>query len=206
MKIFDKIPFMVESREEKTLMKIKEHLETTCHVVRELDSVFEALEIGDYELLKEKQKSVASLETNADKLRRDIEEDLYSGAFLPISRSRILDFVEKADEIADTAEDASNLLTFLERRESLDSVKLLAESIDSIEDLEKIREIVKKIRAKEHESDETGRKAYKYLYKKERSAKSLQLLSKLIEFINDISNKAEDASDSLSLIVLMHKA
>jgi len=28
----------------------------------------------------------------------------------------------------------------------------------------------------------------------------------LIEFISEISNKAEDASDSLSLIVLMHKA
>jgi len=88
----------------------------------------------------------------------------------------------------------------------MDSVKLLKESVDNIEDLEKVRGIIKKIRINEHESDKTSYQAYNLLYGEERDPRSLQLLSKLIEFISEISNKAEDASDSLSLIVLMHKA
>lgn len=221
MKIFGEIPFLGESREKKTLMKIKEHLETTYQVVRELDNAFEALEKEDYELLKEKQNNVASLETEADELRREIEEYLYSGAFLPISKSRILDFAEKVDETADAAEDASKLLTFLRRDEipqellvllrnetkkAVDSVKLLKESIDNIEDLEKIREIIKKIRIKEHESDERSYHVYSLLYREKRDPRLLHILSKLIESISEISDKVEDASDSLSLIVLMHKA
>jgi len=221
MRIFGEIPFLGETREKKTLMKIKKHLETTYRVVKELDNAFEALEKEDYELLKEKQKNVASLEREADELRREIEEDLYSGAFLPISKSRILDFAEKVDETADAAEDASKVLTFLkgdeiphelpsllrnEIKKAMDSVKLLKESVDNIEDLEKVRGIIKKIRINEHESDKTSYQAYNLLYGEERDPRSLQLLSKLIEFISEISNKAEDASDSLSLIVLMHKA
>jgi len=119
MRIFGEIPFLGETREKKTLMKIKKHLETTYRVIKELDNAFEALEKEDYELLKEKQKNVASLEREADELRREIEEDLYSGAFLPISKSRILDFAEKVDETADAAEDASKLLTFLKGDEIL---------------------------------------------------------------------------------------
>lgn len=221
MKIFDKIPFMGESREKKTLMEVRKHIETTYKVVEELDSMLDAFEKGDYELVKEKQNNVGSLESEADKLRRGIEEDLYSGAFLPISRSRILDFAENVDEIADTAEDASELLIFLgedeiskellallrnETRTALDSVGLLIECVDNIEDLERVRGIIKKIRVKEHESDNIDHQAYGLLYGEERSPRVLHILSKLVDFIGSISDKAEDASDSLYLIVIMHKA
>jgi len=210
-----------ESREKKTLEKIKQHTALAYETVKELYDAVEAFEGCNNDCFREKQKRVDLLEKKADRLRREIEEDLYSGAFLPISRSRILDFAENIDKVSDTAEDASKMLFFLRRDEvsnelltllkegigkALDSVNLLKESIDQLENLDVMRSIIKRIRAKEHESDEVTYKAYELIYgEDEKSPKVLHLLTKLVEFVSDISDKAEDASDSLSLIVLMHK-
>ena len=210
-----------ETREKKTLEKIKQHTNYAYETVKELYAAVEAFEKCDNACFLEKQKKVDLIEKKADKLRREIEEDLYSGAFLPISRSRILDFAETVDKVADTAEDASKMLYFLKREEvssellvlvkegigkALDSVNLLSESIDQLENLDVMRSIIRKIRTKEHESDEITYKAYQQIYREDaKSPKVIHLLTKLVEFVADISDKAEDASDALSLIVLMHK-
>lgn len=221
MSLFDEIRFFGESKEKKTLSKIKEHTEVAYYVVKELYAAVEAFELRDSEGFREKYERIDFLEDRGDRLRREIEEDLYSGAFLPISRSRILDYAENVDKVADTGEDASQILFFLRRDDvpeelfvllkrdigkAVDSMRLLMESIDHIENLEVMKSIIKKIRAKEHESDEITMKVFELLYSREYSdAKVLHLLTKLTEFVSDLSDKAEDASDSLSLIVLMHK-
>jgi predicted phosphate transport protein (TIGR00153 family) len=220
IRVLSRMPFFGESRERKTFDKILEHVATTYEAVSELDKALEAFQKEDGKILKEKLENVDLLEKKGDRLRRSIEEDLYSGAFLPISRSRILDFAENVDKVSDTAEDASKLLPFLGKddvpdelvallrdgvRKAMESVKLLRDGIDSIEDLAKIRDIINRIRAKEHESDEISYKAYAFLYGRKYDARAMHLTAKLIEFISNISDTAEDASDSLSLIVLMHK-
>ena len=218
--IFSELPFFGESRERKTFAKIREHVETIYKTVVELDAAFEEFGKENYKAFKEKLNNVDLLEKKADKLRRAIEEDLYSGAFLPVSRSRILDFAENVDKVADAAEDAVKLLSFLERKEipdelfdllrsgvrkAIEGVEYLREGVDNIEDLNRMQDIIKKIRSKEHESDEVTHDAYEIIYRREHDARRLHLLSKLVEFISNVSDTAEDASDALSLIVLMHK-
>jgi len=218
--IFSELPFFGESRERKTFSKIQQHVETIYKTVVELDAAFEEFGKGNDKAFKEKVGRVDALEKQADKLRRDIEEDLYSGAFLPVSRSRILDFAENVDKVADAAEDAVKLLSFLDKKEipddlftllrsgvkkAVEGVEYLQEGVKSIEELDRIREILNDIRSKEHESDEVAHEAYKLIYHNERDARRLQLLSKLVDFISNVSDTAEDASDALSLIVLMHK-
>lgn len=220
MKLLNDLHLFAESREEKTLAKIRKHVETTYETVKSLEKAFEAFEKGDEKGLREKYEQVDSLEKKADMLRREIEEELYSGAFLPISRSRILDFAENVDKVADAAEDASKILPFLNKEhvteellrlleggigKSLDCLKLLMEGVDEIEDLEAVKKIIKEIRLKEHESDEITYKAQEIVYNQEHDAIVLHLLARLIDLIDKVSDTAEDASDSLSLIVLMHK-
>lgn len=210
----------LDSPEKKTLQKIKRHVETTYDALVELDYALAAFENGEMDLFSSKKDTVDSLEKKADRLRREIEEDLYSGAFLPISRSRILDFSENVDKVADIAEDTAKMLVFIDRKQVPDdlltllregveraseSVKLLVEGLEDIENPDKVRDIIRMIRAEEHECDELANHAYAIVYQGPSEAVRLHILCKLIEFVSDLSDLAEDASDALSLIVLMHK-
>ena len=218
--ILNGLSILGESREKKTLQKIRRHVETTHEALLELGNALTAFENENTALFSEKKEAIDSLEKKADRLRREIEEDLYSGAFLPVSRSRILDFSENVDKVADIAEDAAKILPFIERKEvpdellillgqgvekAAESVKLLVDGLEDIEDLDKVRDIIRMIRAEEHECDEIAHQAYATVYREKSEAVRLHILCKLIEFISDLSDLAEDASDSLSLIVLMHK-
>lgn len=216
--VFSDLPIFGEGKEKKTLERISEHVRITLETVSELECMLsdfsEGLDVYG------RQKRIDGLEKAADMLRREIEEDLYSGAFLPLSRSRILDFAENVDKIADAAEDSSKILLYFKREEfpeellpflkeavckAIESIKLLKEATDNIEDLERVRTLIREIRLVEHESDEIAEKAYNVLYRADHSGKVLILLSKLIECVSRLSDTTEDASDSLSLIVLMHK-
>jgi len=217
--IFSNFPLLGSGKEKKTLVRIAEHVKVSLEAVEGLDSVLVEFSKGSGKV-EDRVRYVDGLEKAGDVLRREIEEDLYSGAFLPISRSRVLDFAENVDKISDAAEDASKLLSFLKKDEvpeelmvllrsgvakGAESVKLLKEGIEAIEDLDKVRFLIKEVRRREHESDEITHNAFAVLYGHDHSDRVLFLLAKLIELIGNISDVAEDASDSLSLIVLMHK-
>jgi uncharacterized protein len=217
--IFSNFPLFGSGKEKKTLVRIAEHVKVSLEAVEGLDSALLEFSKGGSRF-EDKVRYVDGLEKAGDVLRREIEEDLYSGAFLPISRSRVLDFAENVDKISDAAEDASKLLLFLKKEEvsddlmvllrggvakAVESIKLLKEGIENIEDLDKVRTLIREVRRREHESDEITHNAFAVLYGHDHSERVLFLLAKLIELVGDISDVTEDASDSLSLIVLMHK-
>jgi predicted phosphate transport protein (TIGR00153 family) len=217
--IFSSFPLFGSGKEKKTLIRIADHVKVSLEAVEGLDSALLEFSKGGSRF-EERVRYVDGLEKAGDVLRREIEEDLYSGAFLPISRSRVLDFAENVDKISDAAEDASKLLSFLKKDEvsedllvllragvakAADSVRLLKEAVESIEDLDKVRSLIKEVRRREHESDEIAHNSFAVLYGHDHGERVLFLLAKLIDSISSISDVSEDASDSLSLIVLMHK-
>ncbi|HEX55143.1 MAG: hypothetical protein DRO90_02500 [Candidatus Altiarchaeales archaeon] len=224
MRISDIIPYIGKGREEETMKLLVEHAELTYDVVVELKNALNAFIARDKELLNEKVEFISSMESKADKLRRDIEENMYSGAFLPLSRSRILDLAERIDNIADVAQDAARLLLFInvdkidkkiiefineQLQYGLKSSYMLVKCISEIrnsENLKNIREFIKEIRRYEHSSDIIERKALSILYSNEYDANTTLLLYNLIKYMGDVSDCAEDASDALSLIVIMHTA
>ncbi|OYT39117.1 MAG: TIGR00153 family protein [Candidatus Altiarchaeales archaeon ex4484_43] len=222
MKLFNLIPALAGEREKETIQLIKEHADMTYRVVCEFKNAFNALEKKDYKTLKEKVDRVSSLESRADDLRREIEEKMYSGAFLPGSRRIILNFAERVDDVADAAQDAARILIFLEDREiskdmfdllelelkdGLDTIDIVRESISDLRNVDEIRLAIGRVREKEHESDEIANKIYSILYRNvKHDPITVLLLSKLITYIGNISDKAEDATDALSLIILLHRA
>ena len=88
---------------------------------------------------------------------------------------------------------------------TLDCVECLKNAIECIDKSEGVKESIYKCREGEHNADIIERDAFQLLYKSGHEAKDLILLSKLIELMGQISNYAEDASDTLSLILLMHR-
>lgn len=221
MTLFNLISVLAGEREKETVRLINEHAEMTYKVVYEFKNAFDAFEEGKYEDLKERVDKVCGLESEADDLRRKIEEKMYSGAFLPGSRSLILNFAEMVDEIADSAQDAARTLVFLEDREisrdilslikmgldaGLDTVDILRRTMIDLKDVADIRSAIERIRVKEHEADEIANKAYSMLYKNVKDGVLVLLVSRLVEYVGAISDRAEDATDELSLILLLHKA
>lgn len=225
MKIFNIISFLGRNIEKETISLLKEHLDKTYATVGELNAVFDAIEKKDSTAFLEKQKNVASLESEADRFRRKIEKNLYSGAFLPVSRGRILNFAERVDAIADAAEDATKVLMFLKGDHTvpkipkkifnslriqlnygMDAVGILKKCVEDTVEPDEIVPLIREIRAYEAKSDLVEHEAYLVLYSGKYGAKSLILFSELITAVSEISDRAEDASDTLSSIVLSYKA
>lgn len=220
MDLLNRLPFFGRKKERETISLIKEQIGVVYDAVSQLGGVFSAIETGDESSLAEKRRIIDDLEHHADGIRREIEENLYSGAFLPMSRSEILGFAEQVDEIADVAQDVSHLTFFLDdvkidddllkllkehTEVTLECVRCLKNAIECIDKSEGVKESINRCREGEHNADKIERSAFQLLYKSGHEAKDLILLSKLIELMGQISNYAEDASDTLSLILLMHR-
>ncbi len=221
MKLFNLIPALAGAREKETIQLITEHAEMTYQVVLELKNAFNARERREYDALGGRVDGVSSLESRADDLRRRVEENMYSGAFLPGSRSLILNFVELVDKVADAAQDAARILVLLgdrrvpeditnllelELEDGLGTIDILRTCIRDLMDVNGIRVAIGKIREKEHESDEIADKAYSTLYGNVKDPITVILVSKLITYTGNISDRCEDATDALSLIILLHRA
>ncbi|MFH1789204.1 MAG: TIGR00153 family protein [Candidatus Altiarchaeota archaeon] len=219
MGLFDLLPLVGRNKERETIGFLQEETCLVYESVRELGLLFYGFHERDDKIVSEKRDSINALEKKSDGLRRQIEESLYQGAFLPMSRSRILDLAEKTDEVANLVQDAAHLTQHMsgdirvpeldellkeQVKETLDCVKHLKEAVEQIDDDEKVRQLIKKVEVEEHHVDLIENKLFKKLYEEDYKPKTLILYGKLIEFVGKISNKAEDASDTLSLILLMH--
>ncbi len=86
----------------------------TRHLEKQIDSFFDKisessvvyrlavrvyLKEGANEEFEERLKRVSNLETDADNLRRDIENQLYSNTLIPDSRGDVLGLIETADQL-----------------------------------------------------------------------------------------------------------
>jgi predicted phosphate transport protein (TIGR00153 family) len=220
MSLFNFIPGIGGGLEKETLQLLKEHADMSYQVVSEFMNAFGAFEAKDYNRVRSCVDNVNLVESKADDLRRRIEVKIYSGAFLPGSRSLILNFAERIDEVADVAQDAARMLVFLDDRDvpkdilalirgelegGLSTADMLRESVRDM-DSAKAASVIERLRAKEHEVDEIEHEAYSVMYKSVKDPILVLLISKLITYTGNISDRCEDASDALSLVILLHKA
>ncbi|MDD5111813.1 MAG: DUF47 family protein [Candidatus Altiarchaeota archaeon] len=220
MDLFDLIPFLGRSREKSVVDLMNEQISLVYESVASVKAAVDALTGGDMTIFEEKKASVNALEDRIDGITRGIEEHLYSGAFLAASRSRILDFAEDVDDIADAAKDAVNIgdvivgygsngrLGELLRRHmeiTLKCVGSLKACVESSEKPDRLPALIMDVRRSEHEVDVIAEELFHLVRGPDFDAKSFVLISEMIEFMNNISDRSEDACDTLSLVMLMHK-
>jgi predicted phosphate transport protein (TIGR00153 family) len=99
-----------QGREKQVRLLIVQHLDKVGECVARTRDVLDDYLAGRLDAAKAGAIHVDQIETDADRLRRDVGDLLYRGAFLPIFRSDIHDFVEQLDRIADRAEDTCDFL------------------------------------------------------------------------------------------------
>ena len=198
-------------------------------ILRHVESVWRCLQLAR-ETVKEylndnlvESKSLAlkvdKCETEADGILREIMSRLYSRAYLPTLRSDIFHLIQYLDSLANAAEACCDF--FLDQRpdipddmkprflsimeKSIASCAPLGESVSSFfknEDIERIRERAKEVGIMESGVDKEEWDITRDIFKTDLDYGHKIHLKQCLEGIVTISDRAEDTSDQLQLIII----
>jgi len=174
-------------------------------------------------------REVSSLETKADKGRRDFLALLSKGAFLPAFRGDLAWLAERLDRVADTTEGAmravllrKQLLQALKKAEkrsrrvkewrsrfvkmaelTTETVEVLREAVEALEkDIDTALRKAKDVDSLEHEVDLIEEDTVNDLYELEKLFDPLSViqLSDVLRRMGNITDRAEDMSDSIAIL------
>jgi len=195
-------------KEEKIIELIKNHLDLVEKTIESLRDYLE-MYFSDGEKATVIYEKIQTLESDADRIRRKVETDMYSGAFLPNFRGDLLGLIESVDKIANKAEFVADLIELQhpvipnELKDgvlrqidlSLETFRMLKRSIEFLfEDLQKAGEYVILTEKREHEEDEVERGNIKKLFELDIERCAKLELKEIIRSIGDIADRAEDSS------------
>ena len=214
-----------KKKERKVAVLVKEHIdkvEECLHVaLNALESYFQS----NINEAKKACLSTDEKETEADELRRKIADILYSGAYLPLLRKDIYDMVDSVDKIADGAESSvdfalsqrpeipENLVddfinitrlsinNFIPLKDAITHFQTCSFAL-SADDITLIREKIKETGILESDIDRKQWELTRKIFTMDIPlAHKIHLNSLLIKICN-ISDRVEDASDMLELLVI----
>lgn len=206
-----------QGREKEVRALLFQHLDKVGEcVARTCDVLYDYL-AGRLDGAKAGAINVDHLETEADQMRRSVNDLLYRGAFLPIFRSDIHDFVERMDMIGDMAETTCDFL--LGQRPEIpgeygDSLKqILALTQDayaalhdavttffSSPDEKIIRERLTTVGMTESTIDDVEWKLTRQIFTSNLSLANKIHLNQFIETLTEISDQIEDTGDRLEIL------
>lgn len=190
------------------------HVDATLQAFsRSLDAY---LREGDIETADRYALETHLAEGRADDARRRIETQLLSGSLLPTSRRDILQIIEQVDRLANAAEEILDYLLLqrvevpdgimpeiteigVQSNNTFDEVKKAVTSL--FQNVDQALEHTKAIEQLEGEVDHLERRAVKRLFALDiELARKLQI-SGFIQRLVRLSDRAEDLSDLIELIV-----
>lgn len=102
--------FSINRRERAILEGVGSHLATVKKTVEDFSGLVDSVSRGDSDSARRFFEGVMDDETKADAIHRDLSLRVANGAFFGGVREDILALLEKIDDIADSAKDASRLL------------------------------------------------------------------------------------------------
>lgn len=219
-------------REKEAVKIMEQHVAIVLDVVKKLEELTKAFQKGNAKKLGALEAELDRLETKADGVRRKFEASLVEGAFLPAYRSDFSALAERIDDVADMAQEAARAFVWrgvfcdtiakackkkAEAREIVDGfVKIVQKAVDAttalkeavgtlMSNVEVARANANKVELAEHESDLLEEKLIKQLYTHEKlfDPVSIIQIKDIVEKMGAVSNRAEDASDLISIISYM---
>lgn len=159
-------------------------------------------------------------EGRADDVRREVETALLGGALLAPSRRDILEIIEQVDKLANAGEEILDYM--LLQRVSIPAdlkplIKEIAEKTDEMarevdvamhlvfENMDEALEHTKKIEEQESDVDRMEREAVKAIFKMDIGLAEKMQLYGLIEELVEISDRGEDLSDRIDMLVAQRR-
>ena len=207
---------MLWGKQKKIEALVIKHLDQVVETLDNFqDSLFSYLN-GDMDQAEHLALATHQAESRADDIRREVEAQLLGGALLAPSRRNILEIIERADGLANAGEEALDYI-MLQHVYVPDEIKELLHGIGEktgeisrevklamqlmFDDINHVTEHTKAIEIKEGEIDRLERDAIKLVFGMDISlAEKLQLRG-MIEQLVETSDRAEDLSDRIDIMV-----
>ncbi len=174
---------------------------------------------------EELHMKVSTLESEADKIKQNIRAHMPKGILLPVDKFQFLWYLREADKVMDAMQDALHWLSYRTTRvpEPLvdDLLLMVDKAVEVIDQLpamvsgairyfrnfsgrerDNVKQVIHELRQKEFESDQIERKLKSDVFTLtvDDPATTFHLI-RLIEYIGEISNHAENAGDMMRAMI-----
>ncbi len=162
-------------------------------------------------------KEIKNIEHDADSLRREIENRLYTHNLIPDFRGNILELVENLDKVINEIDDVAHKF-YIEQtdipQKYHDKFKELTEQVcecvenlaiasrSFFKDFTAVRNYAQKVYWLEHESDKTSAKLKEEIFASDMELAQKLQLGSVISEVADIADLAENCIDQLSIYVI----
>jgi predicted phosphate transport protein (TIGR00153 family) len=206
---------------------MQEHIAIAQDCASQLIPFFEATFADDWPLAEQHRKKIADLENEADEVKKEIRQSLPSSLFLPVPRTDLLNLLRMQDKIANRAKDISGimlgrktLIPSIIQQEMLEfvttAVDTSGQALIALNELDELiasgfrgREVqvvealIDKLDALEHKTDELERHIRHSLFKVEKELDPIDamFLYKIISWIGDLADRAQDVGNRLQLLL-----
>lgn len=214
--------FLGRGREQEVAKMIVAHLNKVQECLEQTRQTLIHYMGGQLEEAKSDALRTDHLETETDHIRRSIVDSLYKGAFLPIFRVEIHNFIEKIDLIADNAEHCCDFFLgqrpeipkeFKERflkviQDTLPMNLCLKEATENFftkGEHDFIRQKISDIGISESTIDDEEWKLTRDIFTSDLSLAEKMHLKRCLERVTSISDQIEDTSDWLEVLLISSK-
>lgn len=209
----------IHKKEKHIVENIKRHVDLVVETVKEFVSALIYRLDGDIEQSKHYTKLIHKREKEADSCMREINKEMFQGAFMPSVREVLFIALDFIDKVANESEKGGDFLTLIDPdvpdliKENLKKMaKLTLLCADKLKDgvynlfenIQVVFDDTREIENLEGEVDKYVWKSIEAVFKKIDGLKFSRkmMLRELILRVNSITNRMEDASDRLDIIAL----
>jgi len=205
-KLFGRSPFV----------PIQQHMERVARCVTKGQAMIDAYLAGDQATVETLAKEIDEIESAADKLKRDIENQLRGGMFMAVERGRLRQVIIVQDSIADKMQNLARLLTlractdpppFVEtfRRfvqlniDTFDAIRLVIDELDNLleagfagGEAQTVIEMVRRVSALESQADDLQHELLKELFNTESDmgVAGFFLWTKILKQVSDLGDRS----------------
>jgi predicted phosphate transport protein (TIGR00153 family) len=215
----DLVKWFEKRRETKALAIVQRHLALTTGIVEDLENAITAAIKIDKKEMQKCIERVASSEKEADRLRRNVMDDISKGELSPIDRVDLMDLVKRVDMVADWSRESTRVLGAIpmehvpesikdEFIEMVKNVKVCTVSLQKcvnkmMEKPEDALQAADDVEREEEKVDDIHEKARALLGKEELPKAGIAILvSQLFEALEMIADACEDACDQVRIIIV----
>lgn len=206
---------------------LQQHADKVLACVAELPAFMEAAMAEDWGRAREQRDRIASLEHEADLLKKDLRMHLPKGLMLAMSRRDVLETLTVQDRIANTTKDIAGLILgrsmtfpsemhpglreFLAR--SVDAVEQADRAVHELEDLveagfrghevEVMEALLKELDTIEHDTDRIQIRVRAGLFAMEKSLSPVDVMFmyRIIDELGELANLAQRVGSRLQLML-----
>ena len=161
---------------------------------------------------------IKSIEQHADEITHHTLELLHETFITPIDREDIFELAKRLDDVLDFIDGAAQRMTLYQidrvpaemltlAELTLESVQCVKNGVACLRDLknrEAVQKVCVEIHRLENECDHKFRLAVAKLFQEENDIKRLIKLKEVLELLEGVSDRCEDAADVIEGIVIEH--